>query len=494
MIILETELAQRRRVRAATRALEQRSRLEQMLARLSLCKGLDDTDRRRLARNIGRIAELRAERPKRLLGQAFELWAERDEVQLAAASSRWPKRLRYSRLAGEEQKREPLSADGQHYLALAECLVECAARGKLSAEQNRTHLLTLLLDRTVFDIATSGAPSVDLAGASDVAQLGGALARKLTSAVPDLPKYFERVEALGLTHRRLGDDHAVANQVSGFDHGEFVLSGWDGFGAAGHLVADAIYDEFMLNQHEGTGFIACCPKVLIAHICYSDHIHAYTVSSEQAAALSEADASRAVKQAVDAGEVGLRWVGIEWNVHLVALPGTSEDPLSLSFAVTLERQSPRVEWPALDSAIAEHSFDRSLVDLLDLNAWEADAIVSMLSDAEARILILGGERAAQLLGLRATPTELLDIAALANGLPPLIISPQIEVPDAYSPLAVTTIAGMLDRNLKFVAESESALGQMVADAKQRVANLADQEKKWRAGYVEASKAFDGTQA
>lgn len=150
--------------------------------------------------------------------------------------------------------------------------------------------------------------------------------------------------------------------------------------------------------------------------------------------MSEADASL-VEHAIKTGEARTRWVGIEWNVHLVALPGPSDDPSSLSFAVTLERLRPRAEWPSLETVIAEHASDHSLVDLLDLKAWEGDAIVSMLSDAEARILMLGGERAARILGLQATPTELLDIAALANGLPPLIVSPQIEVPDAYSPLA-----------------------------------------------------------
>ena len=185
------------------------------------------------------------------------------------SSSRWPKRLRYSRLGGEEGKAEPLSADGQHYLALAECLISVAPIGKLSVEQNRTHIMSLLLDQTSFDCASDGALSVDLAGAVEVAKLAGTLARKLVSVVRELPNYFTQVEALGLTHRRHDDDGEAYHQVSGFDESEFVLSGWDGFGAPGHLVADAIYDDFMLIQHEGTGFIACCPKVAIATISYS---------------------------------------------------------------------------------------------------------------------------------------------------------------------------------------------------------------------------------
>lgn len=56
---------------------------------------------------------------------------------------------------------------------------------------------------------------------------------------------------------------------------------------------------------------------------------------------------------------------------------------------------------------------------------------------------------------------------------------------------MTTIAGMLDRNLKYVAETKNALGLIVADAQQRIDNLSDHEERWRVDYVEASAAFDG---
>lgn len=494
MIVLESELAQRRRDRAATRALEHRSRLAQATAKLGQTKALSDADRRRLARNIGRIAELRADRPKALLRKAFELWSERDEWQLELATSRWPKRLRYSRLNGEEQKSEPLSADGGHYLALAECLVECAPRGKLTAEHSYTHLMTVLLAQTSFDIAVEGAASVDLSGAVDVAKLGSGLAKKLISQAPELVTYFTHVEALGLTHARSADVADNYRQVSGFDESVFVLSGWDGFGAEGHLVGDAVYDEFSLTQHEGTGFLACCPKVVIAHVSYTDAISSLTVSAEHATQLDETAAALELRVAVNAGEAALRSVGVEWAVHLVALPGSSDDPRGISFALTLERLPPPSHWPSLTSVIAEHAFDRSLADLIDLDAWEADAIVSLLTEAEAKVLLLGGERAAQILGLRATPTELMDIATLANGLPPLTIMPHVAVPDAFSPLPITTIAGMLDRNLKFVAENEGILSGLVADAKRRSDLLAEHQVIWEQDYAEASARFDGDDA
>lgn len=481
MIIGMEELEKRRQARAGRRALEREGRLGYALENLARATRLGPEERLRLARNIGRMAELRApEKPRSLLKAAFDLWAERDPGQSDAGVSRWSKRLRYTRLGGDAHRNEAVTGEGRHFVQLATALVDVSSRPGGADGEHRTQMFAMLLAGTTHDLDRHGSVSLDLDASFRVARLAASMSADLARAVPGLPEYFRKVEDLALTHPLTRPHHEVQffGQLSSFNDEVFELNGWDGSGPSGHLVGRAVYDGFMLGMHEGTGFAATCPRVEIATLSFSTSLHGVTAPSDWSG--DEAAAAEHLRAAVADGSAGQRTVRQDWKVFLVALPGEETDSPSFRVALVIERILRTEGFPQLLGPFVPSLWPPDAMDIIDIDAWEEDPVVSAITDMEGRLCLLGGPLAARILALRASPTELLDVAAIAQGLPPCTIMPSVEVPAAWSEMPVTTLAGMIDRNLRHARQGAGLMDALVRDARARMGRLDAHEKQWRA--------------
>lgn len=437
------------------------------------------------------MTELREpHKPRRLLKAAFDLWAEQDPEQSDASVSRWSKRLRYTRLGGDEHRNEGVTGEGRHFVQLAAAVIDVSFRAGATGE-HRTQMLTMLLAGTSYDLDRNGSVSFDLDASIQVERLARTMAKDLGREVPGLTAYFRKVEDLALTHPLARPFHElqVFDQLSGFEDETFELNGWDGDGPSGHLVGKAVYDGFLLIQHEGTGFAATCPRVEIATLSYAQGLASVTVPADWSG--SEEEAAAHLDVAGTQGAATLRQVWQEWRIFLVTLPGPDEEGPSFRIALVLERIRPGDRQPDLLSPFAPALWPTDAVDIIDLDAWETDPFVSLITASEGRLWLLGGAGAAGVLGLRASPAELLDIESAAQGLPELTIRPSIDVPAVWSELPVTTLAGMIDRNLKHVSGDKGLFAGLVRDAKVRLARLEAHEQGWRASHATVSERFEG---
>lgn len=441
-------------------------------------------DRKILARNVGRLAEERAA-SKNEIGNAKAVLRRAFEGVAAAqgrTEERWPKRLRWSRLEGEDGLREELSGKGAAYLELARAIA-------VTTNWDEARAVIRLADGTSFS------PDISVVADEKVGAVGAQIATSITSladdAIPGIRTYFETVERLGLTHPVSRRSIDGLEAISHFDTSVFVLNPWNGLGVEGQLVREEIQDGDPLTQ-ESWGSASLLPSVRFATVTCFATIPTIDFSARPGV---DPDDRLAFERLVgefddpDSQKVGSRIVSQSFDVFLVLGPGESTGG-SLRLGLVVEAQD-MADVIASDCYLPPDyrpaSTGRWLI--FDSRSWEADQRGSLLREREATIFWLHEMGARDILALVGKPQEFVFLRSMLElGSSDLEISPHIPT-GGFTEADPRSLEGILDANVKYQSGEQNVVRLLFEDARKRMARLDQHLQGWRAEYHEATVKF-----
>lgn len=469
--------------RAEARERERLATAERLNLSLSKSNRLGSEDRSALARNVGRLAEERAAakdsigNAKTILRRAFEEVADSH----GSTEERWPKRLRWSRLEGEDKKEE-LSGRGLAYLELAKAIARVTG-------WNEARAVIKLAEGTSFspDVMTTAGEKVG-AVASQIASGITALADE---SIPKIRSYFATVERLSLTHPITKQPFDGQAAISHFDTSVFRLNPWDGEGAEGQLCAGELHDGDPLTE-ESWGSASLLPSVTIASITSSAHVPVIDFSNRPCTEPGDAMAFERLAAELQRPGSELATSGIvsqRFDIFLVLGPGETPSG-SLRLGLIVEAQD--MDWLIPDNFYQPVGFRPASSGpwrIFENQAWEADPRGSLLREKEAAIFWLHETGVRDLLALVGKPQNFAFLRSMANlGDSDLEITPHIQTA-GFTDADPRSLEGILDTNVKYQSGDQNVIHKLFNDARRRMARLDEHLEKWRSEYTEATANF-----